>query len=504
MTQTNKGILIDITGMDEESYSILSDVREIGMKTGRVSFLIGMLIWVILSATAVAAVPQQVVKQAQQNLQKLGYYNEKIDGIIGRNTQRAVMQYQLGVNIPVTGLLDNTTIEHLSKPTILLNTQNFAPFHYQGIRRGEVDGPVPQIVRLVCREAGINCRIILYDDWRRAQENVKNGLADGMFVIAWNSRRAQWLHRSSALIETEYGLFVRDDDDLQFKEALEQPIIMEGYTVGVYGPSGTSNSLVKLKVAFENKDVTLQINMEADDKPLFEKLSLSKGRFAVYTNRIVAESIIKGLGLSNIRYAGKHRSLSYYVGFSKQRVPLTLVEKFNQAYARMIDQGEIRSIMANHSMYIPKNIKAAPIIAASNKVHTKQRFSLLDLNGKLIVEDGTTCLMWQQSGTQKHCNWGEAVAYVEKLNKDKYAGFSDWRLPVIDELSSLMEEDRLEANRMYIQPIFDSVQQGCWSADKTGMDIRFIDFFDGALGSKDQGDTNFVRAVRGTKCNNKI
>lgn len=469
------------------------------MKERRVSLIIGMLIWAILSTASASTDLRSVTRLAQQNLKKLGYYNDKIDGIIGRNTQSAVMQYQIEMDLPPTGLLDSKTAEYLSKPSVILATQNFAPFHFPGISKGEINGPIPQIVKMVCREVGMNCRIRLYDEWRQAQEDVKNGIADGMFVIAWNSNRAKWLYRSNTLIETEYGLFVRDDDGLRFNEVSEQPNMMEGYNVGVYGPSGTSNSLTRLKVALENKGVKFQINMEADDTPLFNKLSQSKGRYGVYTNRIVGESIVKGLGLSNIRYAGQHRSLSYYVGFSKQKVPLALVEKFNETYMRLIEQGDVRSVMANHGMRIPKNIVESPGVVVNKKV-IDERFSLLNHNGIAVVEDATTCLTWEQSGSQKHCNWGEAVAYVAKLNEGKFAGFSDWRLPDIDELRSLVEKDRQKENNMYIQSLFDSLQQSCWSKEKKEMDIRFVDFYEGAESTKDQGDTNYVRAVRGERC----
>lgn len=473
------------------------------MNKKRLLLPIGLVLAICLIAGPALAAQQQTVIQAQKDLKKIGYYTGGIDGIVGPLTQKAVLQFQYEMELPISGRLDAATIKQLRRPSLILNTQDFAPFHYKTTRKGEAYGPVPQIVKTVCRAAGINCRIVLYDSWRQAQEDVKSGKADGMFVIAWNSARAQWLHRSTAIIETEYGLFVRQDDDLQFSLGSDRPSALDGYTIGVYGPSGTSTSLKKLKTALESKGEKIFINLEPDDKPLFQKLSVSEGKYAVYSNRIVGETIIRGMGLNNTRYSGMHRGLSYYVGFSKQRVPLWVVKQFDTAYQQMVEQGAVMTILANHSMPTNNDArkarKAAPPMAQPNPV-SLVRFKRQELNGVSVVLDEKSCLMWQRSGSERHGNWDEAVDYVDKLNRENFGGFSDWRLPKIDELKTLIERDLQKQNRMYIHPVFDAFQQTCWSANKTESGIQFVDFFDGAMGSKDQNDTNFVRAVRTASC----
>ncbi|MCC6208873.1 MAG: DUF1566 domain-containing protein [Gammaproteobacteria bacterium] len=73
-----------------------------------------------------------------------------------------------------------------------------------------------------------------------------------------------------------------------------------------------------------------------------------------------------------------------------------------------------------------------------------------------LHEDGTvihkdTGLMWMrcalgQSWDGKGCQgkpleftWAEAAGEVERINRQGYAGFSDWRSPVIPELASIVE-----------------------------------------------------------------
>ena len=72
-----------------------------------------------------------VAIEAQKELKKLGYYTAAIDGIIGKESRRALMDFQRDLNVPITGQLDQETIQRLSKPTLILNTQDFPPFHYK-------------------------------------------------------------------------------------------------------------------------------------------------------------------------------------------------------------------------------------------------------------------------------------------------------------------------------------------------------------------------------------
>ncbi|MEI6124883.1 MAG: DUF1566 domain-containing protein, partial [Bacteroidota bacterium] len=53
------------------------------------------------------------------------------------------------------------------------------------------------------------------------------------------------------------------------------------------------------------------------------------------------------------------------------------------------------------------------------------------------VTDEITGLTWQQSHDSKTLYWTDAQKVVDKLNRKKYGGFDDWRLPTIKELYSL-------------------------------------------------------------------
>ncbi len=80
------------------------------------------------------------------------------------------------------------------------------------------------------------------------------------------------------------------------------------------------------------------------------------------------------------------------------------------------------------------------------------------------ITDRATGLMWDKSGSSI-IDYKEAEAYVEKLNRDKFAGYKDWRLPTVDELKALLTEEK-QSNGMYIDPIFDEEIVTCWSSDQ--------------------------------------
>ncbi|MDH3599802.1 MAG: DUF1566 domain-containing protein [Candidatus Tectomicrobia bacterium] len=438
-----------------------------------------------------------VIRQIQQNLKDLGYYQYVVDGIVGPRTRQGIMNFQNDLDLPITGTVDTESIKYIFRSTLILNTQDFAPFHYQiSTFKNKIYGPVPESIKAVCLEAKINCLMRLYN-WGEAQQLVKDNKAHGMFVIGWNADRAKWLNRSVPIIETEYGLFVRDDNPLDFKQidSLDQ------YTIGVYGPSNTSRSVRKIENTLKSRGLNVNVKEIKDDKPLFKELSNSSGDYAVYSNRDVGKTIISGLGLDNIRYAGVHKKLLYYVGFSKALVDEKIVDQFNKAFIKLQDQGVIQEIYANSGLNkIEDTTVRAAIEPQKDEVKTVSRYDVKTADNKEIIIDKITCLAWQRSGSEQEINWDEAQSYINNINQENHAGYSDWRLPKLKELQSLLASDIQKGNRLYINAVFDAMQQTCWSDDGTDDDRQFIDFYEGTSASKNQLDTNFVRAVRGTNC----
>jgi len=221
---------------------------------------------------------------------------------------------------------------------LILNTQDFAPFNYEV--NGIVSGPAADIIRKICSEMKIDCTMHLLP-WRRAQDEVANGTAQGLFVIGWNEERAKTLYFSPPILNTEYGFFVRDDNPLKFKQNSD----VKGYTVGTFGPSNTATALEKIKA--DIKDLT--IDMTPDDESAFKKLSLGRVD-AVFSNKDVGNDMMRKLGIKNIRYSGRQQSLKYYIGFSQKFTDKRLVDQFNQAFRSLHKRGVIQEILGKYHM----------------------------------------------------------------------------------------------------------------------------------------------------------
>tara|TARA_B100001964_G_scaffold29530_1_gene30239 strand:+ start:4148 stop:4834 length:687 start_codon:yes stop_codon:yes gene_type:complete len=122
-------------------------------------------------------------------------------------------------------------------------------------------------------------------------------------------------------------------------------------------------------------------------------------------------------------------------------------------------------------------------------------------NDVKVVLDRASGLMWQHSGSVNEISYRDAKKYVARLNGDKFAGYSDWRMPTLEEAMSLMEPTE-KSNGMYIDPVFDNMQRWIWTSDTNEVILAWlVNFFSGNCYTYPNDYFNFtsggyVRAVR--------
>ncbi len=138
----------------------------------------------------------------------------------------------------------------------------------------------------------------------------------------------------------------------------------------------------------------------------------------------------------------------------------------------------------------------------------EHNYSQETIDGDKVVIDPVTCLMWHQSGSGGFGDsWQKAEEWVKKLNEKGYAGFSNWRLPTLEEAASLLRPSK-DSGGLYIDKIFSSTQKYLWTGDIYKKDDRwFVDLNQGNVtwsskylyGFNRNLRANFVRPVRSHK-----
>ena len=73
-------------------------------------------------------------------------------------------------------------------------------------------------------------------------------------------------------------------------------------------------------------------------------------------------------------------------------------------------------------------------------------------NGDGTISDFATGLIWQKDGSPLLA-YSRLAEYAKKINQSRIGGLNKWRLPVIDELISLLEPEK-QGNGLYIKDIF--------------------------------------------------
>jgi hypothetical protein len=114
-------------------------------------------------------------------------------------------------------------------------------------------------------------------------------------------------------------------------------------------------------------------------------------------------------------------------------------------------------------------------------------------NADGTVTDHCTGLMWQKETDPGTYTWQQALQYCEGLS---LAGHSDWRLPNVRELQSIVDYGR---DNPSIDPVFGAVSHWYWSSSTYVFypgSAWVVYFYDGHVSSGYKGDSGYVRAVR--------
>jgi serine/threonine-protein kinase len=125
----------------------------------------------------------------------------------------------------------------------------------------------------------------------------------------------------------------------------------------------------------------------------------------------------------------------------------------------------------------------------------KNKFELKSVSSAPVVIDAAAGLMWHPAGSPGFMGLERANRWLEELNESGYAGFSDWRLPDLEEAASLLQK-RKDKSSFYIDPGFSREQQCIYTGDGTDDNrVWLVDFKEGNV-YLDFPNYGYIRPVR--------
>ncbi len=110
-----------------------------------------------------------------------------------------------------------------------------------------------------------------------------------------------------------------------------------------------------------------------------------------------------------------------------------------------------------------------------------------------IVKDNVSKLEWQDDVVGSSMRWESAIGYCEGLTLE---GYSDWRLPNINELTSIV--DRSKVGPAIVQG-FENTSSSYWSSttlESSKNAAWYLYFYYGTVDYASKENSNYVRCVR--------
>ncbi len=118
--------------------------------------------------------------------------------------------------------------------------------------------------------------------------------------------------------------------------------------------------------------------------------------------------------------------------------------------------------------------------------------------GDKVAVDSLTGLMWDRFGSPHAMRFSDSGGWIAMMNKYKYGGYSDWRLPTVEEAASLLRREK-NHHDLHIDDTFSAIQFKIWTCDSlsaNGQSAEWAAHFSMGYLSLETGVGPFVRAVR--------
>jgi len=177
---------------------------------------------------------------------------------------------------------------------------------------------------------------------------------------------------------------------------------------------------------------------------------------------------------------------------NKKKIRFVKREYRLRSYSRKIDMKGLKRIIKNYDFY-DSNINV--------NGNFKNKYKTEIVGKDKVIIDKVTFLMWDQKGSFSSMKFSKAKEWIRKLNRSRYAGFSNWRLPTLDEAYSILEKKKWYGD-LHIYSVFSAIQNSIWTKDynEDGTSHWIMDFKKGRAKTPSLfKKKSFVRVVRTIK-----
>ena len=121
------------------------------------------------------------------------------------------------------------------------------------------------------------------------------------------------------------------------------------------------------------------------------------------------------------------------------------------------------------------------------------------------IYDSVTSVTWMANDSfldlERDVSYSEAEDYVKETNKKKAGGYSDWRIPSIQEASSIFNKEKLNKDSkggdIFLDAVFPPGAANCtWTSSTRGKEAQIMFYANGCPYWYEKNDKTISHAVR--------
>ena len=116
-------------------------------------------------------------------------------------------------------------------------------------------------------------------------------------------------------------------------------------------------------------------------------------------------------------------------------------------------------------------------IRLNNKGNFKSFYEEKKRKNVSVVMDYPAGLMWYNGKSPGKMDFKKAEKWIKDLNQQGYGGYSDWRIPTLEEAASLLRK-RKNKHQLHMDSIFSGNQKIIWTQDRFSANSLWVINFD--------------------------